>query len=95
MLAIALFATGLSVPLVHAQQAKDLSGVVLTLDGGDVIVDLGTKQGIADGDTLELWRPLKVKHPVTGKLVIDRFRTGSLKVTQPGFRAVRLTSASA
>lgn len=82
-LAVALLlAATTAVPLVYAQEAKDLTGVVLTLDGGDVIVDLGAKQGISDGDMLELWRPLKVKHPVTGKLVTDRFRTGSLKVTQ-------------
>ncbi|MBI2389081.1 MAG: hypothetical protein HYV09_05635 [Deltaproteobacteria bacterium] len=66
----------------RAQDAKELSGVVLALDGGEVVIDLGKKQGVSDGDTLELWRPLKLKHPVTGKLVVDRFKIGALKVVQ-------------
>lgn len=66
----------------RAQDAKELTGVVLALDGGEVVIDLGKKQGVSDGDTLELWRPLKLKHPVTGKLVADRFKIGALKVVQ-------------
>jgi len=83
-LGITLFAASVAFAVVplHAQDAKGLSGVVLTLDGGEVVIDLGKKQGVADGDTLELWRPLKLKHPVTGKLVVDRFKIGALKVSQ-------------
>ena len=62
--------------------AQEVSGVVLALDGSEVIVDLGKKQGVSDNDVLELWRPIKLKHPVTGKLVSDRFRIGALKITQ-------------
>ncbi len=28
------------------------------------------------------WRPIKLKHPVTGKVLTDRFRIGSLELTQ-------------
>ncbi len=61
---------------------NDIEAYVMTIDGADVIVDLGVKQGASVGDVVELWRPLKLKHPVTGKIVTDRFRIGSLKLTQ-------------
>ena len=61
-----------------------VSGNVVKLDAGDVVIDIGTKGGALDGDVLELWRPLKIKHPVTGKILVDRFRIGSVRVTQAG-----------
>lgn len=61
---------------------QPIQGVVLELDSGDLVVDLGGQKGITEGDTLEIWRPLKIKHPVTGKFVEDRFPTGTLKVIQ-------------
>lgn len=63
-------------------ETTELQGWVLALDGNDVVIDLGTKAGAALGDTLELWRPIKVKHPVTGKLVTDRFLIGRIRITQ-------------
>jgi hypothetical protein len=59
-------------------------GNVVKLDSGDVVIDVGAKKGAATGDVLELWRPLTVKHPVTGKLLTDRFRIGSVKISQVG-----------
>ncbi len=57
-------------------------GVVIALESDDIVVDLAAKRGAAAGDVIEIWRPLKLKHPVTGKLVVDRFRIGSLRLTQ-------------
>jgi hypothetical protein len=68
----------------RAQEAKETTGVVLALDAGDVVIDLGKKTGIHDGDLLEVWRPLKLKNPATGKIVTDRFQIGSVRVTQAG-----------
>jgi len=34
------------------------------------------------GSTLEIWRPLKLKHPVTGKVLTDRFKIGAVDVVQ-------------
>jgi hypothetical protein len=65
-----------------AQTGPTLEGTVLLLDGGDVVVDLGKARGVGDGDVVELWRPIKVKHPVTGKLITDRFKIGELRITQ-------------
>lgn len=57
-------------------------GVVVALEKDDVIVDLAGKRGASSGDIVEIWRPLKLKHPVTGKIVSDRFRFGSLRLVQ-------------
>lgn len=79
--AIALVAIVSSVASRTAH-AEDVEGYVMTIDGADVVVDLGVKQGAAVGDIVDLWRPLKLKHPVTGKIVTDRFKIGTLRLTQ-------------
>lgn len=83
-LCAALLGATIAIATTYAPRAsaQEVSGVVLALDGSEVIVDLGKKQGLSDNDVLELWRPIKIKHPVTGKLVSDRFRIGSLKISQ-------------
>lgn len=59
-----------------------VTGWVVSIDGPDVVIDLGTTQGLHAGDTVEIWRPIKLKHPVTGKVITDRFRTGDLTLNQ-------------
>ncbi len=66
-----------------SQAAKaELTGAVIGLDGSDLILDLGAADGLAEGAVVELWRPIKIKHPVTGKVLTDRFRIGSLEILQ-------------
>lgn len=79
-LAIAI-ATTLAAPAAWAAD-RVTSGTVLSRDGDDLVLDLGADRGLHDGDLVELWRPLKVKHPVTGKILEDRFRIGELRLTQ-------------
>lgn len=62
--------------------STEVLGRVLSLDGEELIVDLGTDAGASDGQVLELWRPVELKHPITGKKIIDRFRIGEVKVSQ-------------
>src|SRR5262245_28772229 len=69
------------------------TGVVLAIDGQDLVIDLGTDRGVAPGDVVEIWRPLRFKHPTTGKLVSDRFRIGSLELKQVR-KAMSLARAS-
>jgi hypothetical protein len=45
-------------------------------------VDLAGASGASDGDVLELWRPLRLRHPVTKKPVVDRFLIGRVLLTQ-------------
>jgi hypothetical protein len=74
----------LSAPAVlRAQPAEQvIEGHILAIEEGDIVVDVAGKRGASAGNLLELWRPLKLKHPVTGKVVTDRFRIGSLRLTQ-------------
>lgn len=62
--------------------AGELTGAVIGLDGEDLILDVGAADGLADGAVVELWRPIKIKHPVTGKVLVDRFRIGTLEIHQ-------------
>src|SRR5262249_971314 len=57
-------------------------GRVLSIDEDDIVIDLGSSKGGTDGITVELWRPFRLRHPVTGKFLADRFRIGSLKLVQ-------------
>lgn len=69
-------------PKARNREHALVTGWVVAIDGPDVVVDLGTTQGLKAGDIVELWRPIKLKHPVTGKVVTDRFRTGDLTLNQ-------------
>lgn len=76
-----------AVPRLARAQARSTTkpareGTVVALDGGDLVVDLGASKGVHEGEVVELWRPLRVKHPVTGEVLVDRFRIGALKLTQ-------------
>lgn len=57
-------------------------GTVIALDAGDLVLDLGALRGAAEGDLVELWRPLKLRHPLTGRTLSERFRIGSLRLKQ-------------
>ena len=62
--------------------ARDRDGTVVAIDSGELVVDLGGAKGVHDGDVVELWRPLRLRHPVTGQVLVDRFRIGRLRLTQ-------------
>ncbi len=57
-------------------------GVVVAVEKDDLVIDLGEARGVAGGDAVEIWRPLHLKHPVTGRLITDRFLIGRLRLTQ-------------
>ncbi len=65
-----------------AQEPGGVSGHVVELSQGDIVVDVAREQGAVDGAVLELWRPLTVKHPVTGQTLNDRFLIGRLRLVQ-------------
>ncbi len=80
----ALVAASLSLsPTVSlAAEPRVVEGYVVALSNGDIVVDLASSRGASVGDTIEIWRPLSLTHPVTGKRVKDRFRIGRLRLTQ-------------
>jgi hypothetical protein len=59
-----------------------VEGTVLAIQNDEITVDLGATRGASGGASAELWRPVKLKHPVTGKILTDRFRIGSIELTQ-------------
>jgi hypothetical protein len=63
-------------------EPSEIAGTVLSIDDEDIVVDLGASKGGTDGAVVELWRPFKLRHPVTGKFLVDRFRIGALKLVQ-------------
>jgi hypothetical protein len=67
---------------VHAQASTDLTGVVVGVDGDDLILDIGATKGAKADDTIELWRTVQMRHPVTGQMISDRFLVGRLKASQ-------------
>ncbi|HEX2877268.1 MAG TPA: hypothetical protein VHP33_38730 [Polyangiaceae bacterium] len=78
-LAASLFAS--SVALAQ-EERESVEGHVLELSEQDIVVDLAHARGATDGAFVELWRPLAVKHPVTGQIINDRFLIGRLKLVQ-------------
>lgn len=65
-----------------AQDREPVEGHVVELSEGDIVIDLARHSGAVDGALVELWRPLTVKHPITGQPINDRFLIGKLKLTQ-------------
>ena len=59
-----------------------IEATVLAIQGDELVLDLGTASGATDGTSVELWRPVKLKHPVTGKMLTDRFHIGMLAIVQ-------------
>ncbi len=66
----------------NAPQVLEVRATVVTLDGEELVIDLGAGQGATVGALVEIWRPLRLRHPVSGKILEDRFRIGSLELTQ-------------
>lgn len=78
-LAASLFASSVA---LGQQEREAVEGRVLELSEGDIVLDLAHQRGASDGALVELWRPLAVKHPVTGQVINDRFLIGRLKLVQ-------------
>src|SRR5262245_47739508 len=56
----------------RAAGAVEVEGSVLAIQGEELVLDLGSSRGAVEGVSVEIWRPLKLKHPVTGKVLTDR-----------------------
>ena len=78
-LAATLFASSVA---LGQPQREAVEGHVVELSEDDIVVDLAHQRGARDGALVELWRPLAVKHPITGQVINDRFLIGRLKLVQ-------------
>jgi hypothetical protein len=59
-------------------------GAVLRIEGSDVYVDLGSKDGVGADTKLTLLHVVVAKDPVSGKTLRDRFPIGTLTVIKSG-----------
>jgi hypothetical protein len=75
---------------VHAQE-RSAKGTVVRIDDGEVILDLGRAQ-VREGEELDVYRAVTVRHPVTGQQLQDRFVIARLRVVQAG-EALSLATA--
>jgi hypothetical protein len=75
---------GLGLAAAHAARAQQTNAEasVVAIETDDLLVDIGSARGAIDGDVVELWRPIKIRHPVTGKELADRFLIGKLRLVQ-------------
>jgi len=64
--------------------AQQRIAYVLRIEGADVFVDVGRADGAAPGTRLKVYRNLEARHPVTGKVLKDRFLLGELTVAEAG-----------
>lgn len=58
--------------------------VVIAVDGKDIYVDLGARDGVGAGSELELQHEVVVRDPRTGTTLRDRFALGTLVVEKSG-----------
>lgn len=75
-------AQGTAAPRAAGAPLAPPEATVLAIDSGDLVVDLGTNKGVREGQIVELWRPLRVRHPVTGQTLVDRFKLGTIRLAQ-------------
>lgn len=69
--------------ILHAEE-EALEGVVVNIDSGEVVVDLGREHGLPSQAEIQLYRRLEVVHPVTGEVLVDRFPIGGVALDQVG-----------
>lgn len=73
-------------PLSHDEPPRanltTVEGRIVGTEEGHLVVDIGGRSGAAAGDTGELWRPVEMRHPVTKRLVEDRYRIGRVRITE-------------
>ena len=67
----------------QAPGAETVEATVVRIDGEDILVDVGGAR-VASGTELSLYRAIEVRHPVSRRVLRDRFVIGRLRITQPG-----------
>lgn len=85
-LALLLGAVALSTAaLSTAARAAPVEGVVMQVfESKELFVNVGTRQGLTPGTTLNIFRRVVLTHPITQKTIEDRFLIGQVKVAEAG-----------
>jgi hypothetical protein len=90
-----MVAVGSSASAQPAPEVAHREGTVVRVDGDLLMVDLGRGAGLEEGQRVPVFRPITVRHPITGQSLRDRFPLGTLQVYSVGdaLSVLRLTSA--
>jgi hypothetical protein len=84
ILAIAVPSRGLAQSNPSIADATVREATILRIDStSDLVVDTGAS-GASVGDEYGLYRPVLVRHPVTGRPLRDRFRIGTVRIRSTG-----------
>jgi hypothetical protein len=71
-----------SAPAASNGARVTVEGRIVGEEEGHWVVDVGARLGASAGETGELWRPVQMRHPVTKRVVKDRYRIGSVRITE-------------
>jgi hypothetical protein len=81
------FARAATIALVAAgagrASAEPATGTIVRIDGVDLVVDLGTPAA-HEGLDLAVYRTLEVRHPVTHRVLRDRYEIGRVRIVRAG-----------
>jgi len=84
VLALCVCLPGLAAADEPSSEVRAVQGVVVQIDGGEVVVDLGRAHGLPSEAVVQLYRRLDVEHPVTGETLTDRFPIGAMRFDSVG-----------
>jgi hypothetical protein len=76
--------TKLIISLVLLATTAAAEPIVVAVDGQDIYIDLGAKDGVGAGTELELLHEVTVRDPRNGALLRDHFSLGSITVVKAG-----------
>src|SRR5687767_11500747 len=61
-----------------------VKGAIVKVEHEEIYVNIGAKQGVADGAALRIKRTINLRHPVSRAAITDWIPIGSATVTQSG-----------
>ncbi len=79
-----LIAIATALALLCLGNTAHAEGTVIKIDGRDIYIDLGARDGVGSNTKLTLLHVIVAKNPVTGKKLRDRFPLGQLTVIKSG-----------
>lgn len=69
----------------HAAPPERLAtGTIVRVDKGELFLDLGTDAGLQVGEAIEVFRRIEIRHPVTNRMIVDRFPIGTATISEAG-----------
>lgn len=83
-LAVMLPTCALAAPAPSTPRGAPVEGVVVRVDGDEVVIDIGRAAGLPAGEPVHLFRRMVVQHPISGATIEDRFPIGAVTPAQVG-----------